>query len=356
LPEERYEERTIPATPRKRQEARERGYVCRSIDLSAAFILLSAVIALNFLGDGLFTGLRWIYTYFLSNLNLIEVSRDTAQYYAATVLQIFIMVYLPILIIVFVVALAINILQVGFIFTAYPFGPHLERLNPFTGILRIFSMRMVVRLILHLLRLVIIAAVVYKTLWDERTQLMMLFERELSEIVCYIAKVIFIMSIRVALVLLILALIDYAYQRYRYERDLMMSRLEFQEELKRYEGDPRVRRRRLEVHRQLILQRMYARVPEATVTITNPTLIAVALQYNEDLPAPRCVAKGTDEVARRIIEISREHDIPIFQNPPLAQALYKMVGIGQFIPEQLYKAVAEIIGFVFRLKGREVRV
>src|SRR6185295_8875298 len=159
------------------------------------------------------------------------------------------------------------------------------------------------------------------------------------------------LSLRAALVLLVLAVFEYGFQRWQHERDLRMSKREIREELKRYEGDPRIRERRRAIQQQLALQRMILGVPNATVVITNPTHLAVAVRYEKSMEAPVVVAKGAELLARRIREAAQDHGIPIVERKDLARALYRSVDVGQSIPPDLYQAVAEILAYVYRLKG-----
>lgn len=355
MPEERHEERTETATPRRREEARQRGHVARSLDLSSALILLAALLALHFFGrsfiGGIFGSLRAI----LENLHTIgQDPGDLAGQYGAYVVAVAVGM-LPFLAVILVAALASGFIQVGFLFTFEPLALNLERLDPIAGLQRIFSLRGLVRLAAGLLKLLVLTAVVAFTIWDERASLMALMDRDFPSVVQFILEIAFVLSLRAVLALLVLAILDYAYQRYQYEADIRMSRQEIREELKRYEGDPKIRERRRAIQRQIALQRMMQRVPKATVVITNPTEYAVAIEYQrERMQAPIVVAKGVDFLAQRIREVAMEHGVPIVARPEVARALYKSVEVGQPIPYELYQAVAEILAYVYRLKGLPV--
>ncbi len=355
MPEERFEERTEAATPRRREEARQRGQVARSVDLAAAVILLGALLGLHFFGREFIGGMFGVLRTTLENLHTVgEDPSDLMREYGSLALAA-ILGILPFVAIVLAAALAVNFAQVGFLFTLEPLEPNLERLDPISGIQRIFSLRSLMRLITGLLKLAAISGVVLWTIWAERFVLLGLVDRAFTEVVQYLVEVAFVLSIRAVLALLILGILDFAYQRFQYERDIRMSRQEIREELKRYEGDPKIRERRRAVQRQVAMQRMMQRVPKATVVITNPTEYAVALEYDsEKMAAPTVVAKGVDLLAQRIREIAMEHGVPIVQRPEVARALYKAAEVGQTIPPELYQAVAEIIAYVYRLKGMAV--
>lgn len=352
MPEERFEERTESATPRRREEARERGHVARSPDLSSAVILLAAVIALNFLGKDLIGALMSITKSIFADMSTVDLNRDNIYVYLLTYSYVVFKSFLPFLIVILVFAVGINILQVGFIFTPVPMTLDVERLNPIEGIKRMFSLRGVIRLSAGLFKIAAIGCVVVWTVWSERFNLFGLVDMVFQDIANYLASVSILLAMRVALVLLVLAILEYGYQRWQYEADLKMSKPELKEELKRFEGDPKIRERRRSIQRQLAMQRMMKQVPKATVVITNPTEIAVALRYEVgEMDAPVVVAKGKGYIAEKIRNLAAENDIPIIERPPLARALYKMVEVGQIIPSDLYAAVAEVLAYVYKIKG-----
>jgi flagellar biosynthetic protein FlhB len=188
-------------------------------------------------------------------------------------------------------------------------------------------------------------------MWAERVRLVELSGLGFEQILGVAVELMLTLSLRAALVLLVLAIFEYGFQRWQHERDLRMSKREVREELKRYEGDPRIRERRRAIQQQLALQRMILGVPDATVVITNPTHLAVAVRYEKSMDAPLVVAKGAELLARRIREAALEHGIPIVERKDLARALYRSADVGQSIPPDLYQAVAEILAYVYRLKG-----
>ncbi|MBI3099761.1 MAG: flagellar biosynthesis protein FlhB [Planctomycetes bacterium] len=351
MPEERFDDRSEPATPRRREEARERGHVARSQDLSAALGLLGAVLALYFVGDALFADLRSFTVLMLGHLAEADVSLDSVGALAWTGFLFCFQMMMPFLAAVFVVALAANYVQVGFLFTGEPLTPNWERLDPIAGLQRFFSMRALVRLATGLFKLGILTTVLYLTLSGEVNPLLHLMDVAPSQLSAYVAATAFVLCLRAALALVVLALLDFGFQRWQYEIDLRMTRAEVKEELKRLEGDPKIRERRRAIQRQLAMQRMMQKVPKATVVITNPTEVAVAIQYDqtdETQRAPKVVAKGMGYVAERIRNIAHEHEIPIVEKPWLARALYKGVAVDKEIPPDLYAAVAEVLAYVFR--------
>lgn len=350
--QDRFDERTEPATPRRREEARERGHVARSQDLSSAVILLAAVVGLFLFGEtfvgGLADGTRGV----LGNLAGVDGARDNLLLHYGATLGAAARGTLPLLVLVVAAALAVNLVQVGFLFNAEGLAPKLGNLDPVQGFRKIFSLRSLVRLAAGLLKIAAVGAVVFASIWIERARLLGLSDRSFDEVARVLADLSLVVAFRAVLVLLVLAVVEYGYQRWQYERDLRMSRQEVREELRRYEGDPRIRERRRAIQRQLALQRMMQEVPKATVVITNPTHVAVALEYRpKEMPAPRVVAKGAELLAQRIREAAMEHGVPLVERPELARALYRTAEVGQQVPVELYQAVAEVMAYVFRLRG-----
>jgi flagellar biosynthetic protein FlhB len=349
--EEREDDRTEPATPRRREEARERGQVARSADLSSAVVLLAAVLGLRFAGRPLIEGLFASASAVLGGLGSIDDDPALLASRFGGAFAAVLMGFLPFIGIVLAAAAAVNLAQVGFLFTAEPLKPDLDRVNPVSGLGRLFSLRSLVRLLGGLLKVAIVGAVVGWTIWAERQNLAGLSDRSFEQIPGISVDLMQSLSLRAAVALFVLALFDYGFQKWQFELDLRMTRHEIREELKRFEGDPKIRERRRTIQRRLALQRMMQGVPQATVVITNPTHLAVAVRYEQLMDEPVVVAKGADKMALRIRETALEHGVPIVERKELARALYGAVEVGQAVPSALYKAVAEIIAYVYRLKG-----
>ncbi len=351
MAEERDEERTEPATPRRREEARERGQVVRSADLSSAVVLLAAVLSLRFLGKSMLGGIFASASSVLAGLADVDGEQGNLLLHFGGALTTVFLGFLPFIGIVLAAALAANLAQVGFLFTTRPLTPDLDRIDPVSGLGRLLSLRGLMRLAGGLLKLSAVALVVGWTLWVERVRLLELSGRGFELIAGVAADLMLSLSLRAALALLVLAVFEYAFQRWEFERDLRMSKREVREELKRFEGDPRIRERRRAIQQQLALQRMMLGVPKATVVITNPTHLAVAIQYEQSMDTPVVVAKGAENLALRIREAALDHGVPVVERKDLARALYRAVDVGQGIPADLYRAVAEILAYVYRLKG-----
>jgi flagellar biosynthetic protein FlhB len=249
------------------------------------------------------------------------------------------------------VGVASNLAQVGFLLTLTPLKPDFSRVNPLEGFKRLFSRRSLVELVKSLAKLTIIGFVIYRVLSGRVEMLMALPLIPWPASIFLVMGAVFDAGIWAAAVLLGLALVDYGYQRFAFEQQIRMSREEIKEEFKQTEGNPVIRQRVRQLQRAVAQRRMMQAVPKADVVITNPTHYAVALQYDaKSMRAPRVVAKGQDLIAQQIRRIAQEHDVPLMENKPLAQALYKACEVGAEIPGDLYAAVAELLAFVYRLR------
>lgn len=351
MAEERDGDRTEPATPRRREEARERGQVARSADLSSAVVLLAAVLGLRFAGRPLLESLFASTSGVLGGLGNIGDDPAMVMNQFGGLFAAVLMGFLPLAGIIVAASVAVSLAQTGFLFTAEPLKPDLDRVNPVSGLGRLFSLRSLARLFGGLLKLSIVGLVVGWTIWAERGGLVELSGRGVEQVSGITVDLMQTLSLRAAIALFVLACFDYGFQKWQYELDLRMTKHEIREELKRFEGDPKIRERRRSIQRRIALQRMMAGVPQATVVITNPTHLAVAVRYEQAMDEPVVVAKGADMMAARIRGHAMEHGVPIVERKELARALYAGVEVGEAVPSGLYKAVAEIIAYVYRLKG-----
>jgi flagellar biosynthetic protein FlhB len=345
-------DKQFPATPRKKQEARQKGQVARSMEINSAIILLGALVTLRFVGPDMFNGLAQIMVAILSNCNY-ELTTTAVVAFTPVLILAFAKLIAPILLVCLVLGVSANLLQFGFLFTGEPLIPRLSKISPAKGFARIFSMRTAVELVKSVLKIVIVGFVAYLTLKGEAGKVLSFVDMETIQIFRHVSGVVYTLFFRICMVLLFLALLDYLYQRWDHSRELKMSRQEMKDELKRSEGDPLIRQRIRSIQRQLSHQRMMTEVPKADVIITNPTELAIAIRYDSQAKnAPYVVAKGARLVAQRIRELAQEHSIPIVENKPLAQLLFKSVEVGGEVPAKFYRAVAEILAYVYRLKGK----
>ncbi|MDD2999102.1 MAG: flagellar biosynthesis protein FlhB [Candidatus Riflebacteria bacterium] len=346
-------EKTEPATEKRRQEAANRGNVAKSQDLTSVVVLLTGFTMLRFYGPELYGMCGDYMRYTLSH----AISSDLTLPDTLILLNQFILLLLkmmaPFLFAILVSATASNILQTGFLFRFEPLIPDLDRLNPVSGIQNIFSWKLVAELIKSILKILIVSYVPYSTMREQLPMVLRFVQLDPVPAVIILLKLIFSMSVKIILILLALSLADWAFQKWRHEENIKMSKDEIKEEYKQREGDPRVKQKIREKQRQASSRRMMDEVPKATVVVTNPTHIACALKYDPDNDnAPTLVAMGAGLIAQKIKEIAKENNVPIIENKPLARQLYKMLQVGDEIPSDLYAAVVEILAQVYRMKNR----
>ncbi|HKQ46538.1 MAG TPA: flagellar biosynthesis protein FlhB [Phycisphaerae bacterium] len=350
-------DKTEAPTPRRRTEAREKGQVARSTDLNSALLLLGAMLALRGLGPRLMQSLLGVMRESLTvadpeMTSHIDVIPTVSSAAFATLSAAG-----PIMLGLLLLALASNLLQVGFLMTGHPIQPSLNKINPLTGFSRLFSTRTLVQLAMNLLKLALVCFVAYVSIRQQWSAIFLALETDGGEQAILVSQIVYGVGVRLALVLLVLALLDFGYQRLRHEKDLKMSKEEVKEEMRRMEGDPMIKQRRRRMQFAAAMQRIRKNVPTADVVVTNPTELAIAIKYDaESMRAPTVVAKGRDFLAQKIREIAIQHGVPIIEKKPLAQALYKTVEVGQEVPEQFYKAIAEILAYVYELSGRARRM
>jgi flagellar biosynthesis protein FlhB len=345
------------ATPHRRQQVREQGQVAKSQDLGSAVLLLLGLFCLKMFG-GTLNDYFWQYwheqlggsAWLSADLNFA-----VAQWHRTLLgLSHFLLPFLGLL---FLGAVAVNMLQIGLLFLPDKLALDLTRLDPLKGLGRIVSMSNAVRLVFSLFKLGLIATVAFVSLYSQRDAILGMTGMDTAETAAFLMQILFGTCMKIAIALLVLAILDYGFQRWKYEHDLRMTSQEVREEMKNMEGNPQVISRRRAVQRQLALNRVSSAVPTADVVVTNPTELAIAIQYDpETMAAPIVVAKGAGLVADRIRRLALEHGIPIVEKKPLAQALYKEVDINKPIPPDKYAAVAEVLAYVYQLKGKTIPV
>jgi flagellar biosynthetic protein FlhB len=355
LPQEDQESRTEKATSKRRGEARNKGQVARSQEIGNVILLLAALLFFKWFG-GYFMDRLMVFTQvILENFHRYDVSDVNIQHLFLSTMYTVAQALWPLMLVLMVVGLASNIAQVGFQITTEPLTPKFDKFNPISGIKKLFSVRSLVELAKAIVKILIVGLVGYVTIKNRYADFVPLMDMDVGQIFYFIRHVVFVLIFRIVLVLLILAALDYAYQRYDYEKNLKMTKQEIKDERKQAEGDPQIKARIRRTQLEFARRRMMEAVPEAAVVITNPVHLALALKYEEDdMDAPQVVAKGQRLLAERIKEIARDHDIPVIENRELAQALYPTVEVGDFIPEQFYRAVAEVLSYVYRLKETRV--
>ena len=347
------EGRTEEPSEHKIRKAREEGKVARSGEVSSSLVLLAGIATLGLLGEYIMRTSAQMFTFFLSRVG----SPDA---FNGGLLQAFmswlVAIVLPMLVVVFVVAIVGNVIQVGFLFTVKPITPDFSRIVPRVNrwLQRSFaSTEAVFNFAKSMVKIAIIGAIAYLNISGELPRLTRLAMSAFLAAVSVIAQIAFRILLEAAIALLVFSAVDYWFQRRQHLESLKMSRQEVKEERKMYEGDPLTRSRLRERMREIMRRTMLKSVPKADVVITNPTHFAVALEYNRTLMvAPTVVAKGVDLVAQKIKEVAAENSVPIMENKPLAQALYHEVEIGDTIPEKFYEAISIILAEVYKLGNK----
>lgn len=347
------QEKTEAATPRKREQAREEGQVPKSQDANTAFMLVAGVTAFYMYGPSLYWTLKDYIRHYLENMN---TTVDDVSIYGILVWIGLRVLYLvgPFFVILVVAALVINYAQVGVLLSGKALQPKFNRINPIEGIKRLFSLRSVVELLKALGKMFIIVPVMIYTIYALLGRMPDVMNLAGMEILAYLGLNALDVAIRALIILIILALIDYSYQRWQFEKDQRMTKEEVKQEMKDVQGDPQIKARIRSVQQEMSRKRMMQEVPEADVVVTNPTEYAIALKYTAgEMDAPRVIAKGRGAIAKKIREIAIDNSVPIVENRVLAQSLYKLVEVGGYIPADMFQAVAEVLAYVYRLNNKK---
>ena len=347
-------DKTEQPTDKKRRDARNKGQVARSQELNAAFVLLAGFFVIKLLWEYIYTNIAEYSAYIFANLATTSVTSEAIMDLFLGMILLLLKTAFPIMIGIMIFGLGISFYQVGFVISTEKLEPKLDNLNPINGFGRIFSKRSLVELFKSLFKILIIGFFLYLYLKDEIPFMPYFIYYDLPYSLAEVADKIFTMAFQVIGVIMVLAAMDYAYQLWQTTQDLMMTKQEVKDEYKQTEGDPQIKGKIKQKQRQMAMSRMMQEVPKADVIVTNPTHFAVALFYEQGMSAPKVLAKGQDLVAQRIKDIARENNIVIIENKPLARALFDTVEIGGFVPEELYKAVAEVLAYVYKLKHKKL--
>jgi flagellar biosynthesis protein FlhB len=344
-------EKSEQATPKRLQEAREEGNIAKSADLAGAVKLAAMTTLIGFTGVALTQGLQRVLENSLGAV--AQGGPETAYDEAVSLFGSIGRSTAPILIVAWVVSYLSYFLQIGWLLTTKPMQPDIGRLHPMKGFRRLFGAAALAKTGMDVLKLATVLSVATIVALGMAPQIVTLPLLEPLQNLGAVGGMVFRLAMTIVVLLLILGVADFLYQKWKYSRDMRMSKQEVKEEFRQSEGDPEVKRRRMRMQQQMAMQRLSSSVPKADVIVTNPEHLSIAIAYKPgEMNAPRVVAKGADFVAIRIRQIALQHGIPILERKPLARALYKDVQVGQEIPESFYKAVAEILAYVYRLKGK----
>ena len=348
------QEKTESPTAKKRSDARNDGSVAKSPEVNSVFVLLLGIMLLRITGAGMLNDINSFIRHCIELTSITDMSDLRLMELGRSAITFLIKIILPFAGTIMIAGILANIIQVGFMFTTKPLVPKFSKINPLKGLKQKFSMTTLVELAKSILKVSIIGYVAYVTVKAEYELLVMLAETSLMSIWDFLTAATFTIFIRICIVLLIIAVLDYSYKRYEHEKKLKMTKQEVKDENKQMEGDPLVKGRIRSLQREMARRRMMGEVPKATVVVTNPTHIAIALLYEpEKNDAPLVVAKGKQLIAQQIKKIAAEHGVPTVEDKPLARAMYDKVEVGFPIPAEFFTAVAEIMAYVFKLKNKK---
>jgi len=349
---ESFQEKTEQPTSRRRKEARKKGQVAKSMEVNSALVLLVGLTSLTIFGGYMLTRMMDANRFIFSQLSQIQLTREAMQGHFLAGALLLASILAPVFIPILIVGVVANLLQSGWLLSLEAIRPKFTNLNPLTGLKRLVSKRSLVELLKGILKIVIVGWVGYLTLAGLSKEMIPLMDRPVGEIFRWVCGGVVKIGYRTIFVLMILAVLDFIYQRWEHIQSLKMTKQEVKDEHRQADGDPQVKSKIRSIQLRAALRRMMKDVHKADVVITNPTEIAVALSYvPEKMSAPVVLAKGKRLIAERIRTIALEYNIPLVENKPLAQALYKAVDVGQEIPGNFYQAVAEILAYVYRLKA-----
>lgn len=346
-------EKTEKATPKKRQDSRKKGQTAKSQDVNTAIGLFLIFLFLTFAGSYMGSGVFKIFRHSFQEYMLLEPTETNIQMVLVDILTEIALILAPIMAIALVAGLVANYLQVGFLFTTEPMKPKLEKLDPIKGLKRIFSLRAIVELLKSVLKISFVGSIAFLVLWLSIDEVLYLSFKSVPNALQTVGHLVTKVGIAASLALLFLSIFDFLYQRYDFEKNIRMSKQDIKDEYKNSEGDPLIKSKIKQRQREMAMRRMMQEVPQADVVITNPTHYAIALKYDEEKSdAPIVIAKGVDFLAQKIKLIANEHEIVMVENRPLARAIYDQTEIGEAIPEEFFKAVAEILAYVYRIKNK----
>jgi len=345
-------DKTEAPTPRRRSEARKKGQVAKSPEVNTSLILLVSFWVLQSAGPAAAESYLSLMKHFFNSLGTVQFTISDIHAGILAVGLVMVKILAPLTLSILAVGVVANLGQVGFMFSGEALKIDPKKINPLSGVKRLFALRGVVDLLKSMIKITIVSIVIYNVVRDNIGILLAAPRMSVGVSVAAIVKVAMTSGIRVGVVMLAIAGADFIYQRYEFEKNLKMTKEEIREEMKRYEN-PQLKSRIRARQRQIAMNRMMSAVPNADVVITNPTHFAVVLKYdNKKMNEPQVVAKGQRLTAQRIKAVAKENNVPMVENRPLARSLFSSVEIGQAIPGDLYQAVAEILAFVYRMKQK----
>ncbi|MDU7212720.1 fused FliR family export protein/FlhB family type III secretion system protein [Clostridium sp.] len=348
------EEKTEEATPKKKSEARKKGQVARSKDVGLAITMVTCTLVILLLSSTIVGNLKDTMIYFLQSGMLQDINEMSIKSIVITILLKAGLCILPVVIPIMIAGIVASLMQTGFLLTGEPLKPKFSKLNPISGFKNMFSKKSFVDLLKNLAVVTVIGFIGFLYVRDNYDKILQISNTYLPSLGGQVQDLVVGIFFQVSLVLVIIAAADYFVQFRFHQKDLRMTKQEIKEEYKQMEGDPQIKSKIKQKQREMATRRMMASVADATVVITNPTHLSIALKYEEgNNEAPKVVAKGADLVALKIKEVAKENDVPIMENKPLARMIYEQVDIDREVPQEMYQAVAEILAMVYKLKNKK---
>lgn len=352
MAEQNSDDKTEKATPKKQEETRKKGEVAKSREIPSVAVLLAGLATFTIFGSYISDSVLLIMKTGFSNITIQDFTVVDFVQFAQRIVRQFLLTLAPLLVAIFLAAVFSNVLQVGFLLSGEPIKPKFSKLNPMKGFGRMFSKQSLMEAVKSILKLTIVSVIAYAAIKEEMKNALVLGDMPIISIISYTSYVTFKIFLKCTLAMVVLAIIDYAFQKWEFENKNKMSKQEIKDENKRTDGDPQIKARIRSIQMEMARKRMMQDVPDADVVITNPTHLAVALKYDSTMAVPKLLAKGAGKIAERIKALAKDHDIPVVENKELARNLYQWVEIGQEIPPTLFQAVAEILAYIYKLKGR----
>jgi flagellar biosynthetic protein FlhB len=345
-------ERTEAPSAKRREDFRKKGQVAQSKEVQTAALLSLLLLFWLFYMPTFWQGLNALLISLWKSCGEFVISPASTISLSLYLLQQLGILLAPLFLLVMIIGFFSSFFQIGWLFTTTPLVPDLSRFDLIKGIARFFSKRSLVEVVKSLLKVALIGWIAFNTVIGKFTEALILVDTPATTIIGYIGSTAALILAKVCALLIFLAFIDYLFVRWEMEEKMKMTKQELKEEFKESEGDPFIKAQIRAIQQQMARKRMMAEVPKADVVITNPTHLSIAVRYNsKEMDAPMIVAKGAGHIAMRIREIAREHGIPLVENPPVARLLHN-IDLGATIPEEMFKAVAEILAYVYLLKGK----
>jgi flagellar biosynthetic protein FlhB len=345
-------ERTEEPSTKRREDFRKKGQVAQSKEVQTASLLTFGLLFWVMYLPVFWNSLTALLSYLWRTAGETDITPASIIALAAFIFQKIGLLLAPLFLLVLLVGFFSSFFQFGWLLTTTPLAPDLSKLNPIAGMARFFSKRSLIEVVKSLLKVILIGWIAFSTVYDNFNEALILIDTEIGTTLQYLARISALILTKICAILILVALVDFLFIKWEMEEKMKMTKQELKEEFKESEGDPHIKAQIRAIQQEMARKRMMAEVPKADVVVTNPTHLAIAIRYDsKEMAAPKVVAKGADLVAMKIREIAREHEIPIIENPPVARLLHKL-DLGEHIPENLFKAVAEILAHVYSLKGK----